>query len=263
MSDVCRWLHEQFEQLPLVHFPFRLDHLPTNGIYAFYETGETWGHGGDRPRIVRIGTHRDGNFRSRIREHYLLDEARRMQFDATRAAPHDRSILRKNLGRALLNGAGDPYLDVWNLDFITRRNRDTYGHRRDIAKERSVEAEVTRLLRETFAFRFVIIDEQAARMGATGLESTLIGTLARCGACRPSRGWLGNDSPVERIRMSGLWLVQHLDAAPLTQRDRETLTTAIARTRAWLSASESFIAAPEGRRLAGEGVETSACPGDT
>lgn len=240
MSEVCRWLHEQLEPLPLLCYPFRLDQLPPNGIYAFYETGETWGHGGDKPRIVRIGTHKDGDFRSRIKEHFLLNDARRMQFDASRPAPHDRSIFRKNLGRALLRKANDPYLNVWNLDLTTRRNRDLNRHRRDIPKEQAVEAEVTRLLRETFAFRFVIIDEQAARMGTSGLESALIGTLARCGACQPSPGWLGNHSPVERIRTSGLWLVQHQSAPPIGERERAALMAAIGRTQEWSTANVSY-----------------------
>lgn len=25
MSELCKWLHEQLEQLPLVKFPFRVD----------------------------------------------------------------------------------------------------------------------------------------------------------------------------------------------------------------------------------------------
>ena len=55
MSDVCQWLHERLEALPLVQFPFDPERLPDNGIYFFYEQGETWGHGGRRPRIVRVG----------------------------------------------------------------------------------------------------------------------------------------------------------------------------------------------------------------
>ena len=80
MSELCKWLHEQLEQLPLISFPFRLELLPKNGIYFFYEAGEVWGHGGNKLRIVRVGTHKNGNFRNRIKEHYLLDETW-MNFD--------------------------------------------------------------------------------------------------------------------------------------------------------------------------------------
>jgi hypothetical protein len=30
--------------------------------------------------------------------------------------------------------------------------------------------------------------------------------------CKPSEKWLGNYSPIEKVRKSGLWLTQHLDA---------------------------------------------------
>jgi hypothetical protein len=68
--------------------------------------------------VVRIGTHRDGNFRSRIGEHFLLNESK-MNFTAENPAPHERSIFRKNIGRALLNRAGDDYLKTWEIDFTT------------------------------------------------------------------------------------------------------------------------------------------------
>ena len=57
MSQVCKWLHNQLESLPSVQYPFIVNQLPQNGIYFFYENGESSNHGdGDRPRIVRIGT---------------------------------------------------------------------------------------------------------------------------------------------------------------------------------------------------------------
>jgi hypothetical protein len=102
MSDSCQWLHEILEGCPVIRFPFDPSRLPLNGLYFFYEDGEIWGHSDQKPRIVRIGTHRDGNFRTRMADHYLSNE-RRMNFDSSKPAPKDRSIFRKNLGRALLN----------------------------------------------------------------------------------------------------------------------------------------------------------------
>jgi hypothetical protein len=146
-ADLCRWLHAELERLPAVENPFDLNRLPENGIYFFYEKGEVWGHGGERLRIVRIGTHREGNFRSRIAEHFLFNEWK-MNFDATRPPPHDRSIFRKNIGRALLNRSHSPYLVVWNIDFTKNENAKKHGGLRDIGEERRIEAEVTRILRE-------------------------------------------------------------------------------------------------------------------
>ena len=227
MSDLCEWLHTQLAELPSVAYPFNLSELPENGIYFFYEKGQTWGHGGNQPRIVRIGTHRDGNFRSRIAEHFLLDAAK-MNFDATKSPPHDRSIFRKHLGRALLNRDHSSYLTVWNIDFMKRENRERYAHLRDVEEERRVESEVTRLIREDFSFRFIVMEGQTERMGHEGLEARLIGTVAGCGGCRPSPDWLGQHSPVNEVKQSGLWLVHHLHADPLTESDRARVVMAIA-----------------------------------
>ena len=228
-SDLCKWLHEQLEQLPLFKFPFSPERLPINGIYFFYEEGETWGHGGDKPRIVRIGTHRDGNFRKRIAEHYLLDELK-MNFDENKPKPSDRSIFRKNIGRALLNKRKDSYLEVWEKDFTTRENKEKFGHLRNIKKEKEIESEITRIIRENFSFRFIMLAGQVKRMGSAGLESSLIGTIANCELCKPSEEWLGIYSPKKEIRESGLWLVQHLKARSINENEKGIILEAIKRT---------------------------------
>jgi hypothetical protein len=230
MSDLCKWLHESLAALPLMSFPFELAALPNNGIYFFYERDETWGHEGEHLRIVRVGTHRDGNFRSRISEHYLLDD-RKMGFSQNVPAQHERSIFRKNLGRALLNRSQDPYLRVWELDFTSRASREKFRHFRDVGKEKEIELEITQILRQNFSFRCIAVDEQQNRMGATGLERHLIGTVAQCGQCRSSEQWLGRHSPVHKIRQSGLWLVQHLSAPPISQDLLSTISAAIERSR--------------------------------
>jgi hypothetical protein len=233
MSDECKWLHEQLEGLPLFRFPFNLDSLPDNGIYFFYEKGEAWGHGDSRPRVVRVGTTRQGNFRSRIKEHFLFDESK-MNFDSSRPAPRERSIFRKNIGRALLNRDGDGYLKVWEIDFTSKGNRDEFGSLRDIPKERGIESEITRILRGNFFFRFIIMEGQEERMGAQGLESSLIGTLGDCNLCGHSENWLGNHSPNEKIRKSGLWLVQHLNSPKITESGMGIIIEAIGKTKKFI-----------------------------
>jgi len=76
---LCDWLHESLDVLPVFSYPFDVAALPSNGVYFFYEVGECCGHHAAKPRIVRVGTHRDGNFQSRIAEHFLLNE-RKMAF---------------------------------------------------------------------------------------------------------------------------------------------------------------------------------------
>jgi hypothetical protein len=235
MSELCKWLHENIEQLPLIKWPFKLEQLPENGIYFFYEDSEIWGHGGCKPRIVRIGTHKDGNFRSRISEHFLFDESK-MNFDKDKPKPSDRSIFRKNIGRVLLNKDKDDYLylKIWEIDFTTRTNRKKYGDLRDIQKEKRKELEITRILRENFSFRFIIVESQIERMGSKGLESSLIGTIARCKLCRPSNNWLGSHSPNKQIRERGLWLVKHLDASRINNEDKKIILNFIRGTKEWI-----------------------------
>jgi len=233
MSDTCKWLHIQLEQLPVIKFPFILKQLPENGIYLFYEDGELWGHGGLKPRIVRIGTHKDGNFRSRIKEHYLLDESK-MNFDSNKAAPRERSIFRKHIGRALLSKRRDDYLKIWEIDFTSRKSREEFGHLRDIQKEKGVESAITKILRQHFSFRFIIVDDQLSRMGSEGLERSLIGTVAHCKLCKPTDNWLGGHSPKKQIKGSGLWLVHHLKANEISEGHKSAILSAIAKTRKWI-----------------------------
>lgn len=134
LQDICKWLHELLENRPLAKYPFSINGLPKCGIYFFYEENEFWGHGGTTQRIVRIGTHRSQNFKSRINEHFLLND-KWMNFDSMKPAPKDRSIFRKNLGRALINRDNPEYLNVWNIDFMKRENKNNFSHLRDIEYE--------------------------------------------------------------------------------------------------------------------------------
>lgn len=59
------------------------------------------------------------------------------------------------------------------------------------------------------------------------MEATSIATLAKCGECRASLGWLGRFSPKPKIRQSGLWLEQHLEAAELGEDSMEVLKVPI------------------------------------
>jgi len=207
MSEKCKWLHETLEELPLIKYPFKLEFLPLSGIYFFYEEEETWGHGGNKLRIVRIGTHKRNNFRNRISEHFLINE-RKMDFDKSKPKLADRSIFRKNIGKALLNRNKDPYLKIWEIDFLPKDNRVRYGDLRDIEKEKSIERQITEIFRNKFFFRFIIIENEDERIGSKGLESKLIGTVStKCNKCKPSKHWLCNYSPKKTNK--SIWTLAH------------------------------------------------------
>jgi hypothetical protein len=232
MNDpgMCEWLHNALQPLPLITFPFVVDSLPVNGIYFFYERGESCGHDTSMNRIVRVGTHKDGNFRSRIAEHYLLNEGR-ATFTSNQASPHDRSIFRKHIGRAILNRDRNPYLAVWDITFTSRQARNQHSHLRDVQTEMRIETEVTKTIRQNFSFRFVELEGQDNRMGTDGLERALIGSLARCLVCRASADWLGHSCSKAQVRNSGLWLVQHLGAEPMSNVQRAVMQAAVDHTK--------------------------------
>jgi hypothetical protein len=221
------------ESLPVFAYPFDLKQLPKNGVYFFYEKGENSKHndGISRPRIVRIGTHKENNFRSRISEHFLLNESR-MKFTKKNPKPADRSIFRKNIGRALLNKQRDlDYLKVWEIDFTSNIKRANYSHLRNIEKEKTIESQITELIRKKFFFRFIPIEGQEKRMGKTGVESRLIGTVSSCKFCKPSDSWLGKFSTKLQINTGKLWLSQHLDSVGLIDSDKRDLQIAIENSR--------------------------------
>jgi hypothetical protein len=148
----------------MTKFPFDIMKLPLNGIYFFYEQGENADHGSNihkigvnnntRPRIVRVGTNKENNFRNRISEHFLLDEATKMRFTIANSKPSDRSIFRKNIGRALLNKEKDYYQRIWNIDFIPKDNRLKFNLMRNIDKEKEIESQITETLRVAFSLDF-------------------------------------------------------------------------------------------------------------
>ena len=80
MSKRCKTLYETVDKCFECRYPINMKKLPHNRIYFFCESGEARGHDGSMPRIVRVGTHRNGNFQSRIRDHYTPDT--KMSFDA-------------------------------------------------------------------------------------------------------------------------------------------------------------------------------------
>ena len=156
-----------------------------------------------------------------------------MNFDSMRPAPKERSIFRKNIGRAILNKNNDDYLEIWNIDFTPRKRRDKYHHLRDIDKEKEIESRITNMLSDDFSFRFLLIDNEAERIGNRGLESSLIGTIAKCESCKPSERWLGNHSPVGAIRNNGLWLIQHLQSDEINNEEKKFIADAINDTKKW------------------------------
>ena len=192
IEDICENVHRLLRQLPRHKFPFNEEKIPLNGIYVFFEKGES-GHRGNR--IVRIGTHTGQNqLCLRLRQHFIQEKK-------------DRSIFRKNIGRCLLNHSQDPFLADWNLDLTTRKNRLKFKSKIDHKKQARIEKKVSEHLRQNMKFSvFEVLDKETRLL----MEARLISIVSRCEKCTSSTHWLGSKSPVTKIKESGLWQVMHL-----------------------------------------------------
>ena len=197
MSKDCYNLHQWFNGMKRYSFPFNEKEIPENGIYILFEKGES-AHSTER--IVRIGTHTGVNqLRSRLFQHFLNENK-------------DRSIFRKNIGRALLNKEKDAFLEQWELDLTTKEAKEKHSGSVDFKKQREVEKEVTKYIQGNFSFIVFQIDNLKKRLE---IESKIISTISLCNECAPSKNWLGLFSPKEKIGKSGLWLVNELWKTPL------------------------------------------------
>ena len=205
MSKICKELHTWANKLKEFSFPYDETKIPLNGIYLLFEKGEL-GHGTNR--IVRIGTHTGKDqLRSRLRQHFLTENK-------------DRSIFRKNIGRCFLNKSHDPYLGTWELDMTSKLARDTHNKSIDGKLQKVIEREITNYMQKNFFFGVIRIDDKKERLE---LESKIISTVSHCKDCGPSKKWLGNYSPKDKIKESGLWLVNELYKTPLSIKDFEKL----------------------------------------
>ena len=197
MSSTCEALHKWVNGLPAFHFPFDARAIPLNGIYILFEKGQT-AH--ECNRIVRVGTHTgDNQLQSRLKQHFMIENK-------------DRSIFRKNIGRALLNKGNDAFLAEWEYDRTTRGARIELSLI-DADRQRAVERQVSEYIRSNFSFVILRVEDKRERLQ---LESKLISTVSHCEKCRPSEGWLGLSSPKRKVRESGLWLVNELYKQPLS-----------------------------------------------
>jgi len=205
VSEICQRLHDLFNSLLRHRFPFDELSIPRNGIYILFEKGEH-GHGADR--IVRVGTHTGENqLRSRLKQHFVNENK-------------DRSIFRKNIGRAILQRAEDPFLVQWNWDLTARKARERYLPLLDEEKQHQVERAVTEYIQKNFSFVVFAVKSKKERLR---WEQRIIATVSWCEECRPSPNWLGLYSPKRKIRESGLWLVNGLYKEQLSKEELQVL----------------------------------------
>lgn len=184
-------LYVLVSSLPRFHYHTVVAKLPENGLYVFFEKGEISRIGDNAlDRIVRVGTHRENlRFRDRIRQHY--GNSRSL------GGNKNGSIFRKHLGGALLrrSDTNDPRLREW-----LTQNGSSFPE---------IEELISNTLRDKFSFSCFDVDQMEERLE---LERGIIALLAQHPLSPPSPDWLGKYAVNEKIRRSGLWNTQHIEA---------------------------------------------------
>lgn len=210
MESLAIRLHQLFNQQKRFSFPFqeKKDEIPSNGIYVIFEKGETF-HGMDR--ITRVGTHTgEDQLFSRLNQHFLKENK-------------NRSIFRKNIGRSLLHKENNPYSKEWEYDTTSREGKEKYTKLLNLELEKELEKRISTYIHENLSF---VVFEVKTKEERLFWEERIIATLSKAanqGEIKPSDKWLGDFSPIEKIRKSGLWLVQGLDKEGLTEDEFEKL----------------------------------------
>jgi len=204
-KNICHEIHKLVHTLKRYSFEFDCDTIPTNGICILFEKGEI-GHQGNR--IVYIGTHTgQGRLVNRLKEHFIVKKK-------------DRSILRKNIGRALLARNNDPFLKQWNWDLTSKAKRDQFLSQLNTTKQKETENSVSQYMQGNFSFCVLNIPTNEERCR---INKFLIQTISSCKECTASSHWLGLSSPIPNIVDSSLWLTQHTSSLPSAIINIETI----------------------------------------
>ncbi|HXP90002.1 MAG TPA: hypothetical protein VN931_03625 [Fibrobacteria bacterium] len=159
-------------------------------------------------RIVRVGTHNgDKQLYSRLTQHFSNMNK-------------NRSIFRKNIGRAFLAKLNDPYIKTWEIDTTSRSNKIMYSTVIDKEKEGEIENKISNYIQADFSFSVFEIKNISDRLN---WEQKIASTIAQSHDIPPSSVWLGNYSPKSKIRSSGLWQVNQLNGRTIDPNELEFL----------------------------------------
>ena len=215
MHSITFELHKLFNSQKRYSFPYQefKREIPKNGIYIIFEQGEKYL---EFDRIVRVGTHTGKNqLYSRLNQHFIKENK-------------NRSIFRKNIGRCFLNRENNSYLSIWNIDTTSAEKRKMNSHLVNVEFERQIESLISKYIQGNLSFCVFRMDNREQRLF---WESKIASTLAQSCELRPSSGWLGNHSPKEKIRTSGLWQEKGLDEKSIEVKELEELKTIVSNKR--------------------------------
>ena len=176
---------------------------PKRGVYFFMEPGETRGHSGRGPRIVRIGTHalKLGSQKTLWNRLYQHRGVAR-----TGGGHHRGSVFRLIVGTALI-GRDAIDCDSWDdrRDSASREVRE---------REQPLERAVSEVI-GNMPFLWLSVEDESGPQSLRGfIERNAIALLSNYGRLSidpPSDAWLGSYCTRKKVRTSGLWNSNHVD----------------------------------------------------
>ena len=107
------------------------------------------------------------------------------------------------------------------MKFVTRADKLKYAGKIDRSKLAQVEKRVSEYIQHNFSFVTLEVQSKTERLK---WESRIISTVSWCNECKPSPNWLGLHSSKEKIRKSGLWIVNELYKQPLSEKEFEEVS---------------------------------------
>ena len=115
-----------------------------------------------------------------------------------------------------LDGINTSLVKELKLDKMTGSSKVSL----DIDFEKHIEKRISTYVRTNLSFCVFQVDTKEERLF---WERKIASTLAKSTEIKPSANWLGNNSPKEKIRASGLWQVNELKNDSLTEAEFEQL----------------------------------------
>ncbi len=173
---------------------------PDRGVYFFFEPGEHRAGQGDRPRVVRVGTHAV----STGSRSTLWGRLRAHRGGRGGSGNHRGSIFRLHVGHALLVRDGAT-LPTWGHGANAPRSvRDS-----EVDHEKRVSAYIGSMS----VTWLEVPDEPGPRSARAFIERHTIALLSNQLSPHdpPGPDWLGRHSPRVEIASSGLWNLNHVN----------------------------------------------------
>lgn len=179
---------------------------PERGVYFFFHPEETRAES-DQRRLTRIGTHAvsagsQTSLWNRLRNHR---GAKRGTYEG--GGNHRGSVFRKHVGEAIIEREGlHEQFPKWGVGSSAGRDRRL--------QELPMERRLSNYIRD-LSFQWIDVDDEpGSESDRAYIERNAIALTSNFD--KPTidsraETWLGRHSPVEKIRASGLWNINHVD----------------------------------------------------